>query len=309
MEQLTSVRPAARNRNLLLILNPVSGTRYAAKYIADIAALFARYGWRTLLCVTEKRGDATRFVIENGSEAELIVCIGGDGTFNETVAGLKQAELDRPVGYIPAGSTNDFANTLHLSDDVLTAARDIMEGEEAVLDIGRFNDRYFSYVASFGAFTRVSYATPQSVKNTLGHLAYVLSGILDIGSLKPYSARVIADGKSFEGEFLFGSVSNSTSIGGLLTLPQDEVDMQDGYCELMLIKKPTDAFEMQELISAFATKKYHCSAIEFVRAKHVEVYADPDTDWSLDGEYEAGRAKVVIENVPAAIRMILPQKH
>ncbi|MDO4493004.1 MAG: diacylglycerol kinase family lipid kinase [Clostridia bacterium] len=304
-------KPAAgaRKKNLLLIINPVSGTKTAAKYLAEISALFHSYGVRTLLCVTEKSGDATRFVLESGREADIICCIGGDGTLNETIAGIKQAGLDVPVGYIPAGSTNDFATSLRLSPDIMTAAKDVMEGDIVTLDIGRFNDRYFSYVASFGAFTRVSYATPQAAKNAFGHLAYVVNGILDIGSLRPYEARVVADGVTYEGEFLFASISNSTSIGGLLKLPQSEVDMQDGYFELMLVRKPADAYDMQDLLGALATKNYHCNAIEFVRAKHIEVYADPDTDWSLDGEYEAGCEKVTVENIPAAIRYILPKKN
>ena len=292
-------------KTLLLILNPAAGTRQARKVLPELIQLFMSYGWQNLVCVTAARGDATRFVEQMGHRAQLIVCIGGDGTFNETVTGLMHTGLDLPIGYIPAGSTNDFANSLKLSSDILQAGRNIMEGQETVLDIGRFNNRYFSYVASFGAFTRASYATPQSTKNALGHLAYILEGMKDLPTIRPVQLRLTANGKTYEGEYVFGAVSNSTSIGGILTLPKHEVDLQDGLMEVMLVRMPKSATELQVLLTAAATQQYACECIDFFRAERMEVLPQADLAWSLDGEFEAGSERVCIENVHRAIRVIV----
>ena len=181
---------------LLLILNPEAGLRYARKFLPEIIALFTDYGYQCLVFVTEKRGDATEFVKKYGERVKCIVSIGGDGTFNETVTGVMQAGLNIPVGYIPAGSTNDFANSLHLPSDIMNAAKNIMEGEPVSIDVGRFQQRYFTYVASFGAFTRASYETPQNVKNALGHLAYILEGMKSLASIRPEHVKLIADGRT-----------------------------------------------------------------------------------------------------------------
>ena len=196
------------NNILLLILNPAAGTRSARRLLPEIIAMFTNYGHACLTFVTEQRGDATRFVEQYGDRAGKIVCIGGDGTFNETITGLLRAGLRVPVGYIPAGSTNDFANSLHLPSDILEAARNIVEGEPVTLDAGRFRERYFAYVASFGAFTRASYETPQNVKNALGHLAYILEGMKDLPTIRPEHVKLVANGETFEDVYLFGAVSN-----------------------------------------------------------------------------------------------------
>lgn len=294
-----------QNQTLLLILNPAAGTRHARKVLPELLQLFASYGWQCLVGVTAARGDATRFVEQMGHRVQQIVCIGGDGTFNETVTGMMRAGLDLPLGYIPAGSTNDFASSLHLSPDVLQAGRDIMEGQQIRLDIGRFNDRYFSYVASFGAFTRASYATSQTIKNAIGHFAYILEGIKDLPTIRPVQVRLWADGKVYEGEYVFGAVSNSTSIGGIVTLPKHAVDLQDGLMEVMLVRLPKNSTELQSLLTAVTTQQLNCDCIVFFRARCVEVAPEQNLAWSLDGEYEAGSERVRIENVHEALRLIV----
>lgn len=292
------------DKTLLLILNPEAGMRSARRLLPDIIALFYDYGWQSLVCVTQKRGDATEFVKRHGQRAELIVSIGGDGTFNETVTGMLKAGLNVPVGYIPAGSTNDFANSLHLSSDIMEAARDIMEGEPQTVDAGRFQQRYFTYVASFGAFTRASYETPQNIKNALGHLAYILEGMKSLGSIRPERVRLIANGSEYQSDLLFGAVSNSTSLGGVLTLDPEVVDMNDGKFEIMLVHMPSSAIELNEILTAIANKQYECSMIDFIRTDRAEVFASADMDWSLDGEHQEGCEHIIIENVPNAIRLI-----
>lgn len=296
------------NNILLLILNPAAGTRYARRLLPEIIAMFTNYGYACLTFVTEQRGDATRFVEQYGDRAGKIVCIGGDGTFNETITGLLRAGLRVPVGYIPAGSTNDFANSLHLPSDILEAARNIVEGEPVTLDAGRFRERYFAYVASFGAFTRASYETPQNVKNALGHLAYILEGMKDLPTIRPERVKLVANGEVFEDDYLFGAVSNSTSLGGILTLPQETVDMNDGMFEIMLVHMPKTAAELNEILTAVTSKQYRCGMIDFIRTSRAEVFASSTMDWSLDGEREKGCEHIVIENVRDALRLLTKER-
>lgn len=291
-------------KRLQLIINPTAGTKQGKKYLTEIIAYFGSKGYISTVFVTEKRGDATEFVINYAAEHELIVCIGGDGTFNEVVAGLMSAGIDVPVGYIPAGSTNDFAASLKLSSDIIQACSDIANGKERKLDIGLFNGRSFSYVASFGAFTKASYTTPQSVKNALGHLAYVLEGIMDIPQIKPEHISIEVNGEVREGDYLFGAVSNSTSLGGVLTLDPDMVDMNDGVFEIMLIKSPVNITELNTIIKALGTKQYNCPMIDFIKAERAVIHADKNMAWSLDGEYEPGSERIEVVNSHSAIRLI-----
>ena len=200
-------------KKLLLIMNPCSGTKKANHVLADIINILNRGGFDVTTYMTAARADATEVAAARATEFDVILCVGGDGTFNEVISGLYGAGSHTPVGYIPAGSTNDFANSLHLSKDLLQAAKDVVMGTPRPLDIGRFNDRYFSYIASFGAFTRASYATSQSLKNTLGHFAYILSGIKEVAAIRSKHLRVTtADGTVFEDDYIFGAVTNSTSV-------------------------------------------------------------------------------------------------
>ena len=235
---------------------------------------------------------------------DLVACCGGDGTFNETISGILRSGADVPVGYIPAGSTNDFAASLKLPANILQAAKDIVEGEPVAYDVGRFGQRYFSYVASFGAFTRASYATPQNIKNALGHTAYVLEGINELSQIRKTHVRMELDGQVVEDDFLFGAISNSTSVGGILTLDPKQVDMADGKLEVLLVRAPVDLLEISECIKAVQTQKYNCDMITFRSAEKIRVFADPDMPWTLDGEREDGHAEVDVENVHLAIRLM-----
>ena len=278
--------------------------RRANKYLADIISLFNQAGYETLVHMTQGQGDATRIVAKRAAQCDLIVCCGGDGTFNETVSGILQAGVDVPVGYIPAGSTNDFAASLKLSGVVMQAAQDILDGEPAVYDIGKFGDRYFSYVASFGAFTRASYTTPQSIKNALGHTAYLLEGISELSQIKNEHVRMEIDGQVVEDDFLFGAISNSTSVGGILTLSPDMVDLADGQLEILLVRAPRNLTELAECVQAVQTQKYECAMITFRSAKKVRIFANPFMPWTLDGEREEGHEQVDVENLHHAIRIV-----
>lgn len=292
-------------KKMLFVMNPYAGMRKANRYLADIIALFNRADYDVTTYMTAGPGDAVGVVEEKAPEVDIVVCCGGDGTFNETISGILRSGVDVPVGYIPAGSTNDFAASLKLSSDIMQAAGDIVAGEPQRYDVGRFGNRYFSYVASFGAFTRASYSTPQSVKNALGHTAYLLEGIQELSQIRKEHVRLEIDGQVVEDDFLFGAISNSTSVGGILTLDPRKVDMRDGKFEILLVRSPVDLSEISECIRAVQKQEYNCSMITFCSAEKVMVYAKADMAWTLDGEKEEGHEMVEVENLHHAVQIIL----
>ena len=291
-------------KKMLFVMNPCSGQKKANKYLLEILDMFNRGGYQVTVHITAGPGDATQAVCRQCAGMDLVVCCGGDGTFNETVSGLLMAGQDIPVGYIPAGSTNDFAASLKLSGNILQAARDILEGTPVAYDVGKFGSRYFSYVASFGAFTRASYATPQSIKNALGHTAYVLEGINELSQIRKEHIRMEMDGEVVEDDFLFGAICNSTSVGGILTLDPKQVDMADGLLEILLVRSPRSLGEISECLQALQNQTYNCAMITFRSARRVTIFADPEMPWTLDGEREDGHGEVDVENQHLAIRLM-----
>ena len=294
----------ALQKRLLLILNPAAGMRKANRFLVDIIALFNSNGYVCTVFCTARQGHATDIARENAHSFDLVVCIGGDGTMNEVMSGLLDSGVDLPIGYIPAGSTNDFASSLKLPTNILKAAQTIVEGEPVSYDVGRFGGRYFSYVASFGAFTRSSYATPQNIKNALGHTAYVLSGITELSQIRNEHVKMEIDGQTVEGDFLFGAICNSTSVGGILTLDPKQVDMGDGLFEILLVRAPENLGEIHECIQALQSQKYNCAMLTFRSAQKVRIFADPEMPWTLDGEKEDGHEMVEVENLHHAIRLM-----
>ncbi len=291
-------------KKMLFILNPFSGQKKANRYLPELIQMFNQAGYEAVVHVTSCRGDATQAVIRQGQGKALIVCCGGDGTLNEVISGLIQAGLDAPIGYIPSGTTNDFASSLKLSHNIPQAAQDILLGEPVAYDVGRFGQRHFSYVASFGAFTKASYLVPQDVKNALGHAAYVLGGISELSQIRKEHLRLELDGEVVEDDFLFGAICNATSIGGILTLDPKQVDMSDGLFEVLLIRSPRNLTELTECIQALQNQTYNCGMITFRSAKTIKITADPTMSWTLDGEKEEGHADVTVENLYHAIRLM-----
>lgn len=291
-------------KKMLFVMNPYSGMRRASRYLADIIALYNRAGYEVTVHMTGGQGDATRVVESRAKDMDIVVCCGGDGTFNETVAGLLDSGADTPIGYIPAGSTNDFAGSLGLPTNPLEAAKAIIGGTPTCYDVGSFGGRVFTYVASFGAFTRASYATPQSVKNALGHTAYVLSGISELSQIKDIHAKFQLEDEVLEGDYLFGAICNSTSIGGIAKLDPSQVDMSDGVFELLLVRAPRDLAEIAECINAVQKQQYNCGMITFRTVSHLTVTTEDGTNWTLDGEMEPARDAVEIQNLHHAIRLV-----
>ena len=291
-------------KKMLFVMNPYAGTRHAVKNVVDIISIFNRADYDVLVYMTAGQGDAIRITREKAKDVDLVVCAGGDGTFNETISGILQSGADVPVGYIPCGSTNDFASSLKLPGNVLQAAKAIVEGQPVTYDVGLFGDRYFSYVASFGAFTKASYATPQNVKNALGHMAYILGGISELSQIRKEHVRIELDDQTIEDDFIFGAVSNSTSMGGILTLDPKQVDMRDGKFELLLVRAPKNLAEIGECIQALQTQKYNCSMMTFLSTQNLTVYTKPEMPWTLDGERADGQEQIQIRNLHHAIRLM-----
>lgn len=293
------------NKTMLLVVNPCAGQRKAQRGLADIIDVFNRADYRVLTYLTAAQGDCERAVLHYAEQVDLVVCCGGDGTFNEAASGVLKSGKKLPIGYIPAGSTNDFAASLHLSSDLRQAARDIVSGNTISLDIGLFGDRYFSYVASFGVFTKTSYTTPQSVKNLLGHAAYMLNGIQELSQLRTHQLRFeLEDGTVIEDSFLFGAITNSTSVGGILTLADNAVDLSDGIFELLLIRMPKDLIELADCVRAIQRQTYDCPMLTFCKGKSFRITAPEELRWTLDGEMGPAGANLEVKCLHKAIDLI-----
>ena len=290
---------------MLFILNPCAGTKKASRSLPDILAVFNRADFDVRVYITQSAGDASRAAKTLSAGMDLVVCCGGDGTFNETISGILEAGLPLPVGYIPAGSTNDFAASLGLSTDLITAATAITEGTPQFYDAGRFADRYFSYVASFGAFTRASYATPQTIKNAFGHTAYLLEGIQELSQIRKHHVKLTLDsGEVLEDDYLFGAICNSTSVGGIMSLDPKQVDLQDGKFEVLLIRSPKTLQEIPECLLAVQKQQYNTAMMTFRSASHITVEADPNMTWTLDGERAEGNGQITVQTLHNAITII-----
>ena len=295
-------------KKLFFVMNPVAGMRKANKVLPEILAQLNQGDYDVITHITTGQGDARKAICRRAKEMDLIVCCGGDGTFNEVVAGLLESKADVPLGYIPAGSTNDFAASLGLASDPVEAARDILTGTAQDYDVGCFGGRYFTYVASFGAFTKASYSTPQNIKNALGHTAYLLEGIQELSQLRPVRVRMETEDTVIEDDVLFGAVCNSTSVGGILTLDPRQVDMGDGLFEILLVRAPKNLSELRECIQAVQQQKYNCKMITFCSAKKVSVEMTNPVSWTLDGEWESAHTAVEIENIHPAIALVKQEK-
>ncbi len=235
-------------KNLLFILNPNAGKGEIRSKAVRILQLFSSAGYDVLVSPTSRAGEIPEIIQRRANGVDLVVCCGGDGTLNETVTGLMKLDPRPPLGYLPAGTVNDFASSLGISKDLEGAAQAVLSGSPVDVDIGRFGEQYFTYVAAFGAFTEVSYQTPQQSKNVFGRTAYVLEGLKRLTSLKSYQASIEYDSGTCQGDYLFGMISNSSSVGGLKLLDDAQISMNDGMFEVILIQKPDSLTEEELLI-------------------------------------------------------------
>ena len=298
-------------KNILLIVNPVSGTLKGRGCLFDIIEAFSKKDVCATVRLTEYRAHATIIAEEavKTGRYDAIVCCGGDGTLNEVIAGILKSGSDIPVGYIPAGSTNDFAAGLGLplipADAADCAADALVAGSAISLDIGKFaKDRYFTYIASFGAFTSSSYSAPQSMKNVLGHFAYVLQGVKDFFQIKPTHAVCVADGRRFEGDYVFCGVCNSLSVGGIVKLDEKTVNLSDGLFEIVLVHNPANAGEFNKIVNGLMKSDLSSDVFDFIKAREVYFEIPADTQWTLDGERAGAGDLVNISNLHSAVRLL-----
>ena len=290
-------------QRLLFVVNPNSGKGEMRHHIVDCVDAFVRAEFEVTLYTTQKSGDATRIVMERGAEFDRIVCSGGDGTLNETVAGLMALKEKPALGYIPSGTTNDFASSLKIPKNPIEATNLIIDGKPYHVDIGQFNDRYFTYVAGFGAFTEVSYSTPQVSKNTLGRLAYILEGIKSLHTLRPYSVTVKTDEQIISDKFIFGMVTNATTVGGFKGIIANDIGLDDGLFEIFLVKAPTNPIELQMTINELLVSPDTNKFITRFKAQRVEFISDEEIPWTLDGEFGGAPKNVEIINHQKALNI------
>lgn len=296
-------------KKLLLIINPVAGKLRARSALFDIVDEFCKAGFNVTTQVTQSRGHGSELAAnaeKNGYE--YVVCVGGDGTLNETITGLlkNKDKSNIKLGYIPAGSTNDFADTLGLNPIPKIAASVISKNHYQALDIGRFNEeRNFSYIASFGAFSAASYSAPQDLKNAVGHFAYLLTGLSEITQIKSHKVFVEADGREYNGNYIYGSVSNTTSVGGIVKFPEKMVDLKDGLFEVILVKKPKDLLDLNKIIVGITTADFSNDMFDFFKAKDLTFRLSKNVPWTLDGEKAEGSNEIHIENLKGAIKLMV----
>jgi YegS/Rv2252/BmrU family lipid kinase len=294
-------------KKLLLIVNPCSGRAKMRTELLKVVEILSAADYSVTVYPTKDKGDATLKVSTlSEGEYDLIVVCGGDGTLNEVITGLMQAKIYCKLGYIPSGTLNEWSSGLNISRVIPTAAKDITTGKEVTLDIGKFGDKYFSYTASFGAFTSASYSAPQEIKNVLGQAAYVFEGVKSLGNIKPIHLKFICDDREIEGDFLFGAISNSMSVGGIVKFDDSVVKLNDGLFEVLLIRNPDNILKLQPLVDGILKKDLSKEGMEFFHTSKITVIGGEGVSWTLDGEYAEGKEEIEITNIHNAINLIVP---
>lgn len=294
-------------QRVLLMVNPMAGRQKIRNELLYVVDTLTKAGYETIIYTTQGK-DATRDLLaEKDSQFDRVICCGGDGTFNEILSATMHWNKRPILGYIPAGTTNDFAAGLKLPSDIREAAVNIVRGTPHTVDAGLFNTSYFSYVASFGAFTETSYSTPQNFKNALGHLAYILEGIKEIPAFAPYTVCVEADGQIYKDSYIFGAVSNARSVGGILKISDSLVDLNDGVFEVMMIKMPKTLMDLSAIVTSLTSLnplKYDPSMFLFLQTKELKITFEQEMVWSLDGERVSGGKEARIACIKDAFKIL-----
>lgn len=294
-------------KRLLLIVNPFSGKAKMVNTLMAVTQILSDNGFEVTVYPTKKAADATLRAesVKEGEFDRIVVC-GGDGTLNEVITGLMRSGVKCKIGYIPAGTLNEWSQGLKIPRSIPEAAKIAAGDKDVRLDIGKFADRYFSYTASFGAFTEVSYSAPQEVKNVLGQAAYFIEGIKSLGNIKPVHLKLECEEKTIEDDFLFGAVSNSMSVGGIVKFKENLVKLNDGFFEVMLIKNPKNILQFQNILDGILRADLNREQIEFFHTKRITITGGRAVPWTLDGEFAPGKDELVIENVPSALWLVSP---
>lgn len=290
-------------KKMLFVYNPKAGKAKIKNKLADILDVFAASGFEVTVYPTRKKGDAVEIVANRKPIYDLVVCSGGDGTLDEVVTGMTQSSFRTPIGYIPAGSTNDFGGSLHLPKNMLEAAENVVRGKNFPCDVGAFNNDIFVYIAAFGIFTEVSYETDQEIKNTLGHMAYVLEGMKRLPNVRPHHLKVTYDDKTIEDDFIFGMITNSVSVGGFKNITGKNVQLDDGVFEVTLIKYPKNPMELTQTMNSLVNRDIDTGTTYCFRTSSIRLESDEEISWTLDGENGGSHKDVYIENRHRAVEI------
>ncbi|MBQ2100278.1 MAG: diacylglycerol kinase family lipid kinase [Lachnospiraceae bacterium] len=288
-------------KKLLFVYNPKAGKEKIRGNLADVLEIFAREDYELTVVPTRRKDEAREVVRDRGEGYDLVVCSGGDGTLDEAVTGMIQSGIRTPLGYIPAGSTNDFGESLGLSKNMVQAAETAVTGKDFLCDMGQFNEDVFVYIAAFGLFTDVSYETDQAMKNVLGHMAYILEGMKRLSNVKSFPLKVTHDGEVIEDEFIFGMITNSRSVGGFKNITGKNVELDDGLFEVTLIKMPTNPVELSNIMGALLNRDIDSELMYCFRASEITVESPEPIAWTLDGENGGAHERAVIKNLHQSV--------
>lgn len=291
------------NKKLLFVYNPKSGRAQIRNKLVDILDIFAAAGYEITVAPTRAHDDARVIVAKRPQGYDLVVCSGGDGTLDEIVTGMIQSGFCTPIGYIPAGSTNDFGKSLSIPKNMLEAAKTAVKGVSFPCDFGRFNDDVFVYIAAFGLFTDVSYETGQEIKNVLGHMAYLLEGMKRLSSIRSFRMKVSWEGNQVEEDFIFGMITNSISVGGFKNITGKNVKLDDGVFEVTLIKNPKNPMELSNIMLSLLNRDIDTNTMYCFRTAQLELESKEPIAWTLDGENGGKHKKVSIQNICRGIEI------
>lgn len=292
-------------KKALFIVNPHAGKGLIRNHLLSVVDTLTKAGFLVTTYTTQCGGDATQVMRERDRDYELVVCSGGDGTLDEIVTGMMQSGFKTKIGYIPAGSTNDFAKSLKLPSTMKKAAEIVAADHTFACDVGVFNQDVFVYVAAFGIFTEVSYGTPQEMKNMLGHTAYLLEGMKQIQNIKSYHMKVTSDDFVIEGDFIYGMVTNSHSIGGIKNITGKNVALNDGLFEVTLIKRPNNLIELNMILAALVSEKVDTECMYSFKASAITFESEEEIAWTLDGEFGGRHTRVELLNKQEAVDIIV----
>lgn len=294
-------------KKMLFIYNPRAGKSQIRSNLLDMIDIFVKAGYEVTAYPTQAQGDGIKAVTERQiGYYDMIACSGGDGTLDEVVTGMMQCEKRLPIGYVPAGTTNDFAGSLGIPRSMEKAARVIVDGRSFRCDVGGFNENIFVYIAAFGLFTDVSYETRQDMKNVLGHMAYVLEGMRKLSKVKSYALKVTSGDRAIEGDFIFGMITNSLSVGGFKKITGDNVKLDDGVFEVTLIRRPGNPVELNTIMAAMVNRNIDTDLMECFTASELQIESAEDIAWTLDGEFGGRHSRVEIRNYKQALEIRVP---
>lgn len=296
-------------KKLLFFVNPAAGKEEIRHHLMDAISYFTANGYDVLCHPTQKALDIPEFIAQRGEEFDMIVSCGGDGTLNETVSGLMQIEKRPILGYIPAGTVNDFATSLHIPKTILEAIHNVVEGVPFEVDMGGFNAKYFTYVAAFGAFTKASYSPTHASKQALGRAAYILAGIRSMTDIRPIHVIARSGDTVIEDDVIYGMISNATSVGGFKALDDSIVKMDDGLNELVLVRAPKSLQDFNSIITSLATRDFKPDYFHILQSEHVTLEFTEPIPWTLDGEFGGDILHATVTNIPKPIRIMVPKEN